>query len=186
MKLKYLLLAAISGFIVTTDQAAKIYIHTHFHLGESFVLITNFFNLTYVRNPGAAFGFLASSHPAFREMFFLSMPPIALLIILAILRGIKDTDKFMAIALSLVFGGAVGNYIDRLHYGFVVDFLDFTIPYTNSQGVPQSWSWPAFNIADMGIVSGVCSLLFLELIKSKKPLDQSTPQDDAIESAPRN
>jgi signal peptidase II len=186
MKLKYLLLAAISGVIVTTDQAAKIYIHTHFHLGESFSVIANFFNLTYVRNPGAAFGFLASSHPAFREMFFLSMPPIALLIILAILRGIKDSEKFMAIALSLVFGGAVGNYIDRLHYGFVVDFLDFTIVYHNSQAVPQSWSWPAFNIADMGIVSGVCSLLFLELIKQKKSPDKTLYQEDKIESAPRH
>ncbi len=183
MKLKYLLLAAISGVIVTSDQAAKIYIHTHFHLGESYSVISNFFNITYVRNPGAAFGFLASTHPAFREMFFLSMPPIALLIILAIMRGIKESDKFMAIALSLVFGGAVGNYIDRLHFGFVVDFLDFSIRYKNAQGFEQNWSWPAFNIADMGIVSGVCSLLFLELVKQKKP---AADKEASLESTSHN
>ncbi len=169
MKIKYLLLAAISGVIVTVDQVAKIYIHTHFKLGESYQVIANFFNLTYVRNPGAAFGFLASSHPAFRDIFFLSMPPIALLIILTILRGIRDDDKWMATSLSLVFAGAVGNYIDRLHFGYVVDFLDFTIRMTNSAGVSEAYSWPAFNIADMGIVLGVCTLLFLELIKQKKP-----------------
>ncbi len=178
MKIKYLLLAAISGVIVTSDQVAKIYIHTHFRLGESYAVIANFFNLTYVRNPGAAFGFLATSHPAFRDIFFLSMPPIALLIILAILRGIRDHDRLMATALSLVFAGAVGNYIDRLHYGYVVDFLDFTIKRTSATGESLSYSWPAFNIADMGIVVGVCTLLFLELIKQKK-LEQKTSLTEA-------
>ena len=179
MKIKYLLLAAISGVIVTTDQVAKIYIHTHFKLSESYQVIENFFNLTYVRNPGAAFGFLANIHPAFRDIFFLSMPPIALLIILAIMRGIRDNDKWMATSLSLVFAGAVGNYIDRLHFGYVVDFLDFTFKSKNSMGITQAYSWPAFNIADMGIVIGVCTLLFLELVKQKKP-DANTANDKDI------
>ncbi len=178
MKIKYLLLAAISGVIVTSDQVAKIFIHTHFKLGESYQVIANFFNFTYVRNPGAAFGFLASSHPAFRDLFFLSMPPIALLIILAIMRGIRDNDKWMAVSLSLVFAGAVGNYIDRLHFGYVVDFLDFTLRYKNAQGVFQVYSWPAFNIADMGIVTGVCTLLFLELVKQKSPVSVATKDKD--------
>ena len=185
MKIKYLLLAAISGVIVTSDQVAKIYIHTHFRLGESFQVISNFFNITYVRNPGAAFGFLASSHPAFRDVFFLSMPPIALLIILAIMRGIRDADKWMAVSLSLVFSGAVGNYIDRLHFGYVVDFLDFTVRFKNSIGASQVYSWPAFNIADMGIVVGVCTLLFLELVKQKKP-DVSSEKDLAVGTSARD
>ncbi len=187
MKIKYLLLAAISGVVVTSDQVAKIYIHTHFRLGESYQVIANFFNLTYVRNPGAAFGFLANSHPAFRDIFFLSMPPIALLIILAIMRGIRDDDKWMAVSLSLVFAGAIGNYIDRLHYSYVVDFLDFTIRIKNSLGISQAYSWPAFNIADMSIVIGVCTLLFLELIKQQKPADNTTSKKDlSVETTARD
>lgn len=160
MKKKYLWLAAIAGFLVALDQVVKLYIHTHYHLGESTVVIPNFFNLTYVRNFGAAFGFLAESHPSFRELFFLSMPPIALVIILGILRGVKDTDTKQIIALSSIFGGAIGNYIDRLRFRYVIDFLDFHLY--------GKWSWPAFNIADMAIVGGVGLLLGLMFIENKK------------------
>lgn len=160
MKKKYLWLVAIAGFLVAFDQVVKLYIHTHYHLGESTAVIPNFFNLTYVRNFGAAFGFLAESHPSFRELFFLSMPPIALIIILGILRGVKDTDTKQIIALSSIFGGAIGNYIDRLRFRYVIDFLDFHIY--------GKWSWPAFNIADMAIVGGVGLLLVLMFMENKK------------------
>jgi signal peptidase II len=160
MKKKYVWLILVAGFIVAFDQLVKVYIHTHFHLGESVVVIPNFFNLTYVRNPGAAFGFLAETHPAFREVFFLSMPPIALAIILGILRSVKDDDTKQILALSSIFGGAIGNYVDRLRFRYVVDFLDFHLY--------NRWSWPAFNIADMAIVGGVCLLLILMLIENKK------------------
>ena len=160
MKKKYLWLVAIAGFLVALDQVVKLYIHTHYHLGESTAVIPNFFNLTYVRNFGAAFGFLAESHPSFRELFFLSMPPIALIIILGILRGVKETDTKQIIALSSIFGGAIGNYIDRLRFRYVIDFLDFHIY--------GKWSWPAFNIADMAIVGGVGLLLALMFMENKK------------------
>lgn len=160
MKKKYLWLVVIAGFLVAFDQVVKLYIHTHYHLGESTAVIPNFFNLTYVRNFGAAFGFLAESHPSFRELFFLSMPPIALIIILGILRGVKDTDTKQIIALSSIFGGAIGNYIDRLRFRYVIDFLDFHIY--------GKWSWPAFNIADMAIVGGVGLLLVLMFMENKK------------------
>jgi signal peptidase II len=160
MKKKYLWLLAISGVLIALDQLTKVYVHTHFHLGESVVVIPNFFNFTYVRNFGAAFGFLAESHPSFRELFFLSMPPIALVIILGILRGVKDDDTKQIIALSSIFGGAIGNYIDRLRFRYVIDFLDFHLY--------NRWSWPAFNIADMAIVGGVCLLLLLMFVEKKK------------------
>lgn len=160
MKKKYLWLLAISGVLIALDQLTKVYVHTHFHLGESVVVIPNFFNFTYVRNFGAAFGFLAESHPSFRELFFLSMPPIALVIILGILRGVKDDDTKQIVALSSIFGGAIGNYIDRLRFRYVIDFLDFHLY--------NRWSWPAFNIADMAIVGGVCLLLLLMFIEKKK------------------
>jgi signal peptidase II len=160
MNKKYIWLAAIAGFLVALDQLTKLYIHTHFHLGESVVVIPNFFNFTYVRNFGAAFGFLAESHPSFRELFFLSMPPIALIIILGILRGVKNEDSKQIIALSSIFGGAIGNYIDRIRFRYVIDFLDFHIY--------GKWSWPAFNIADMAIVGGVGLLLLLMFLENSK------------------
>lgn len=160
MKKKYIWLVIISGILVALDQLVKVYVHTHFHLGESVVVIPNFFNLTYVRNFGAAFGFLAESHPSFREIFFLSMPPIALIIILGILRGVKDDDTKQIIALSSIFGGAIGNYIDRVRFRYVIDFLDFHLY--------NRWSWPAFNIADMAIVGGVGLLLLLMFLENKK------------------
>ncbi|WP_413575938.1 signal peptidase II [Bdellovibrio sp. HCB290] len=160
MKKKYIWLLAISGFLIALDQVIKLYVHTHFHLGESVVVIPDFFNLTYVRNFGAAFGFLAESHPSFRELFFLTMPPIALIIILGILRGVKDDDTKQIIALSSIFGGAIGNYIDRVRFRYVIDFLDFHIY--------GKWSWPAFNVADMAIVGGVCLLLLLMFLENSK------------------
>jgi signal peptidase II len=160
MKKKYIWLLLTSGLLIALDQLTKAYVHTHFHLGESYPVITNFFNLTYVRNFGAAFGFLAESHPQFREMFFLAMPPIALIIILGILRSVKDSDTRQIIALSSIFGGAIGNYIDRLRFRYVIDFLDFHLYNT--------WSWPAFNIADMAIVGGVGLLLLLMMLEKKK------------------
>lgn len=166
MNKKYIWLMAISGFLIALDQVIKLYVHTHFHLGESTIVIPNFFNLTYVRNFGAAFGFLAESHPSFREIFFLSMPPIALVIILGILRGVKNTDTWQIVALSSIFGGAIGNYIDRLRFRYVIDFLDFHLY--------NSWSWPAFNIADMAIVGGVGLLLLLMFKENKRKEQQNS------------
>jgi signal peptidase II len=165
MRIKYLLLLAISGAIITADQAVKMYIHTHFTLHEAISVIPNYFNITYVRNQGAAFGFLADSHPWFREMFFLSMPPVALIIILAIMRSVMESDRWTIISLSLVFGGAIGNYIDRLRFRYVIDFLDFHIN--------EFYHWPSFNVADMAIVCGVGILLFLEFTKQRSKNEES-------------
>ncbi len=157
MKIKYLLLLAIAGAVITSDQVSKMYIHTHFRLGEEMVVIPKYFNLTYLQNTGAAFGIFADLPTTYREIFFLVMPPIALLIILALLRGIRDNERSGIVALSLVFGGAVGNYIDRLRFHYVIDFLDFHID--------EFYHWPSFNIADMAIVVGVGILMFLEWSK---------------------
>lgn len=169
MKIKYLLLASISGAIITLDQATKMYILAHFQFGEVLEIIPRVFNLTHVHNPGAAFGFLAESHPEFRELFFLSMPPLALLIILTILRGVPSSDRWTISALSLVFGGAIGNYIDRLRFRYVIDFLDFTVVYNTSTIPPGRFIYPSFNIADCAIVVGVGILLFMEFSRYRKP-----------------
>jgi signal peptidase II len=150
---KYYILAAVASLIVALDQLTKLYIHTHYDLGEFTTVIANFFNITYVRNFGAAFGIFGDSHETFRTIFFLSMPPIAMVTILAILRGVENNDYVQILALSGIFGGAIGNYLDRLRFGYVIDFLDF-----HWYG---KWSYPAFNVADSAIVCGVIVLLWL-------------------------
>jgi signal peptidase II len=160
MKIKYLMLVSITGFIVCIDQLTKTLVHTQFRLGDPHVIIPNFFNLTYVRNPGAAFGFLAESPEFFRETFFLAFPPIAMATIFFVLRGIKDNDRVQTVALSLVFGGALGNYIDRVRFRFVIDFLDFHIA--------NKYVWPAFNIADSAIVIGIGILLVLSFTRKEE------------------
>lgn len=166
MKFKYIFLIAWSTFAVALDQVTKIYVHTHFQLGESVTVIQNYFNLTYVRNPGAAFGFLSESHPQFRELFFLSIPPVVMLIIYFILRSVPDKDRWQIFALSSIFGGAIGNYIDRIRFRYVIDFLDFHYH--------EKYSWPAFNIADSAIVLGVIILTILMWTEKKNATKPAT------------
>lgn len=156
---KYLVLATVAGFIVAFDQLTKIYVHANFTLGESVPVIQDMFHFTYVRNTGAAFGVFRNSAELFRTIFFLSMPPIAVIIILKMLAGVDEKDRWQIFALSLIFGGAIGNYIDRLRFGYVIDFLDFHYK--------EVWSYPAFNIADSAIVSGVCMLLLMMFLQSR-------------------
>lgn len=157
---KYSYLMIISGIVICLDQLTKIYVHTQFQLGESIVVIPDFFNFTYVRNPGAAFGIFAESHPEFREWFFLLMPPVALAVILWLLKSVPSTDKVQVIGLSLIFGGAIGNYIDRIRFRYVIDFID--VHYKNI------WNYPAFNIADSAIVCGVGLMLLSMYLESKQ------------------
>lgn len=162
MNKKYFTFGWIILFLVVLDQVTKVYIHTQFRLGESIEVIPNFFNITYVRNMGAAFGILSDSHETFRHIFFLSVPLIAVVIIFFMLKQTPDSDKWQVWSLSAIAGGALGNYIDRLKYGYVVDFLDFH--YKNQ------YSYPAFNVADSAIVCGVfiLGLLIVRDMRAEK------------------
>ena len=155
---KYLLLMCITGLLLSLDQITKLYVHTQFQLHESVPVIGNI-SVTYVRNFGAAFGFLAQTPEIFREIFFLTIPPVACGIILYILRSIQNADTPQITALSAIFAGALGNYIDRLQFRYVIDFIDFHF---------RNYSWPAFNVADMAIVCGVIYLTFLMFREAKK------------------
>lgn len=167
MNKKYLIFSCLAGAIIAFDQWTKLLIYTKFSLGESISVIQNYFNITYVKNYGAAFGFLANSHPDFRDYFFLFIPPIAMVVIFFILRSVPKKDLLQTSALGLILGGAIGNYIDRLRFGFVVDFLDFHYQ--------SKMAWPAFNIADMAIVCGILLLIFFvkDPEKEKKKTSQT-------------
>lgn len=160
MKTKLTYLTLISAILIALDQVTKIYVQTHFLLGETVDVIRGYFNITYIQNPGAAFGFLANTPPLFRDNFFLIIPPLAMILILYFLKPIKKDDYLQIFALSSVFGGALGNYIDRLRVGYVIDFLDFHIQH--------SYSWPAFNIADSAIVCGILILLYLSFKETRQ------------------
>ncbi len=165
MKNKIYTSSLIVSILVALDQLTKVLILSRFKFGESIIIIENFFNLTYVKNYGAAFGFLSESHPVFREIFFLIMPPAAMVVIGVLLKKAPQHDRLQIIALSSILGGAIGNYIDRLRFRYVVDFLDFHLF--------NQYSWPAFNIADSAIVLGVMALMYQMYLESKNLKGQS-------------
>jgi signal peptidase II len=144
--------------ILALDQITKLYIKTHFFLYESKTVIDGFFNITYVLNPGAAFGFLAGLPASYRKVFFVIVTLIAIIIILRLL--IKESNfKLRLISYTMILSGAVGNFIDRLYIGKVIDFLDFYI---------KNYHWPAFNVADSAISVGIFLLIVDILFVNKK------------------
>jgi signal peptidase II len=144
-------LLLISGSIVLFDQASKYMIKINLDLHDHIIVINNFFNITHILNPGGAFGMFASSSPEIRKFIFLFLSSIATLLILWFYKKSAADFLFFSIGLALIFGGAVGNLIDRFAYGKVVDFLDFYI---------GTLHWPGFNIADSAISIGMAILIF--------------------------
>ena len=142
------------------DQGTKLAIAGSMQLYESIAIMT-FFKLTYVHNTGAAFSFLSEAG-GWQRWFFAGLAMMMSIVIAIWLTRLKKHETLLAVALSLVLGGAVGNLIDRLAYGYVIDFLD--VYY-------ESWHWPAFNIADSAITLGVILMLAesFGLGKSKDP-----------------
>ena len=145
--------------IIIGDQWTKQMVLAHFEYGESRIMIPDFFSLTYVRNTGAAFGFLANSNPTFRVPFFLIVPIVAMVVLGFLYRDLPRSSKWRSLALGLVSGGALGNLIDRIRLGYVVDFLDFH--YRNQ------YYFPAFNVADSAICLGV-GILLLSTFSNKE------------------
>jgi signal peptidase II len=145
--------------VLVLDQSTKLYVHTTFMLHESRPVIANFFHLTYVRNPGAAFGLLARQHPDFRRLFFPVVTGVAVLVLLFYFSRIPSQRFLTLWGVGLIVGGAVGNGLDRLWLGQVIDFLDFYW---------QTYHWPAFNVADSAICIGV-GLLLLDAFRPELP-----------------
>lgn len=143
--LKWLWLSLLAVFL---DQASKLAVDSSMQLYQSIPLMP-YFNLTYVHNTGAAFSFLSEAG-GWQRWFFAALAFIISAVLSVWLARLQKHETLLALALSLVLGGAIGNLIDRLAYGYVIDFLDV---YYNS------WHWPAFNIADSAITLGVALML---------------------------
>lgn len=152
---KYYILISMVGFIVSLDQLTKTLVMGKFHLHQSMVLIDNFLNITLVHNRGAAFGLLANLPENIREPFFLIIPLLTLSAILIAFYKLTEQETLSIVGLVLIVGGAIGNLVDRVRIGYVIDFIDF------------HWfgehHFPAFNVADSAICVGVF-ILILNLI----------------------
>ncbi len=158
MKKSYLIFFITALVIIALDQVTKILVVSNLQLHDSVPLVNGFLNLVHVRNPGAAFGFLAKAPAWFRSVFFIAVTVGAILLILYYLKQTGAGEKGQVVALSLIFAGAVGNLIDRIRFGEVIDFIDVYI---------STHHWPAFNVADSAIAVGAL-LLLLSILKRPK------------------
>ncbi len=149
-------LYAIALSIVVLDQASKFAIAHAMRLGQTIPLIPDFFDIAFVMNPGAAFGIMASRSSSFRSPFFMLVSVLAIgLIVYYYHRFLHEPTRLPSGALGLILGGAVGNLIDRMRFGMVIDFLDFHV---------AGYHWPAFNVADAAISIGV-GLMLLRMLR---------------------
>jgi signal peptidase II len=144
---------------LVSDRWTKTLIQKRFDLNESISVIDGFFNITYVRNTGVAFGiFDPLSLPA-KSIFLSVFTAFAAVVVITYSVRSSLRNRLLQVALALVLGGALGNLYDRLAYGYVVDFLEFYI---------GAYHWPSFNVADSAISIGVV-LLALEILRNETP-----------------
>ena len=137
--------------VILFDQISKFFIQQTMKIGESIPIIRGIFHITYIENPRTAFGLFK-----YQTMYFIIAALVSIILLILIYKKILRRDSYLFIPLVLIVGGAVGNFIDRVRMGRVIDFLDLRI-------------WPIFNFADMALVCGMLILLvhFLFFTKDK-------------------
>jgi signal peptidase II len=162
LKNKYLWVGSIIGVVLVLDQLTKYIIETRVRLYEIITIVPGFFNITHVRNKGAAFSLFAGAPGAFRSVFFISVSVVAIAVIALLIK--KTGERLLIVSFSLIAGGATGNLIDRVRYGEVVDFIQWYV---------KSWYWPSFNVADSAISIGV-TLMALDILFQKSHKQDST------------
>jgi len=151
-KYRYFLVAFLIAYPL--DVLSKTAVVQNIHYGTYHTVIPGFFEITHVRNPGGAFSFLASGSAEWRLPFFIGMGAIAIVLLLVFLHRHEPEARLSPFALGAILGGAVGNFTDRIVYGEVIDFLEFTLF--------RGYTWPTFNFADCAIVVGV-NVLMVEI-----------------------
>ena len=149
--------------IIILDLSTKAVVSQNFSLYETLPVIPGWFNLTLAHNSGAAFSFLADES-GWQRWFFAIIAFVVSTVIFFWIKRLKAHERWVAISLALVLGGALGNLWDRLTLGYVVDFLDFY--YQSNAQAPMHW--PAFNVADMAISIGAF-MLIMDALFSKEP-----------------
>ncbi|MDP2645504.1 MAG: signal peptidase II [Desulfobacterales bacterium] len=155
----YRMLALVACGIVILDQIAKAAVLHYVPLHQGFAVIPGFFNITHIHNPGGAFGFLAKYGSGWGRIFFTVASMLAIGVILYFYQKTPATQVALRGGFALILGGAVGNLIDRVRFGKVVDFLDVYI---------GDLHWPAFNVADSAVSIGIVIFAF-HLVFNKLP-----------------
>ena len=148
---KLAFLAIVAGTVLVLDLLTKMLVLAHLPLGAGIPFIPGLFDLTHVQNPGGAFGFLATLGPQARGVIFILVSVLAVAVILWFYMKTPVQQRWLAFGFALIFGGAIGNLLDRLRFGAVIDFIDVYI---------GDLHWPAFNIADSAITVGVAIFAF--------------------------
>jgi signal peptidase II len=151
--------AILAASIIVPDQITKAVIQRKYALWDTDPVIPGFFNLAHVLNKGAAFGFLNNPDSNWQIWFFAAVTVFAVGFIYFLLSSADKGDRFFIWGLGLVLGGALGNLIDRIRFGFVVDFLDFYV---------GEYHWPAFNIADIAITCGAFAIIVSMYMKNQR------------------
>ena len=146
LKNKYLRLVVVTGLVVVADQVTKVLIFAYLPYHQSITVVPGFFDITHIHNPGGAFGFMANISETVRTVVFLLASSLAVGLIFYFYIKTPPSYVFLGIGFALIFGGAIGNLIDRVRLGIVIDFLDVYI---------GKYHWPAFNIADSAITVGI-------------------------------
>lgn len=153
----------VSAAVLVLDQVTKLVAHAHLRGRGPVEVVPGAFNLWYSTNAGGLFGYFSQWSQPWRGVLLTLMPIVAIVLIVVILLRSDAGDRFTLLGLSLILGGAVGNLIDRLVRGEVVDFLDVYVPPSRLANRLVSWfgtaHWPTFNLADSSIVVGACLLL---------------------------
>jgi signal peptidase II len=155
---------ALSLFLFGMDRATKTLVVRRLPLHESVPVVDGFFHLTHVANTGALFGLLAGVASPLRALIFITVPLLAIALILLFQFRSEAGDVLTQMGLSLILGGALGNLFDRIRYGHVVDFLDFSV---------AGYHWPAFNVADSCICLGVFTLVLDLYRRERRPAPAS-------------
>ncbi len=153
---RYAKLLLIAGTVCIVDQLAKALIVSTVPIYQTISVIPGFFNLTHIYNPGGAFGFLSGSPSELRQIFFLVSSILAMGLILFLYAKVPPGQRLLELGLSLIMGGAIGNILDRIRIGKVIDFLDLYI---------KDLHWPAFNVADSAITIGIGLFIYHVLFK---------------------
>ena len=156
LKNKYTKLIVVAGLVVLADQITKGLILKFLPYHQSITVIAGFFDLTHIHNPGGAFGLMANMSETMRTIVFLFASSVAVGLIFYFYIKTPPSYAFLAVGFALIFGGAIGNLIDRVRMGIVIDFLDVYV---------GKYHWPAFNIADSAITVGIFIFGFHLLFK---------------------
>ena len=143
MSKKNIIIFSIAFAVVILDQFTKFLVKRNFQLNQSMPIIKNIFHLTYVTNTGSAFGLFRGFN-----LIFILFSMIVILVVLYYAKKIKNNERLLQFSVGLLLGGTLGNLIDRLVYGAVIDFIDFRI-------------WPVFNVADSAVTISIVLLIIL-------------------------